>query len=67
VFNPKDLSHLKYHIYAIIFGLVSSLISIVIEDIGITVSMNTAKYFNSVLKVVAQLEALYWSSYMFTF
>ena len=38
VFNPKDLSHLKYHIYAIIFGLISSLISIIIEDIGITVS-----------------------------
>eukprot|EP00347_Sterkiella_histriomuscorum_P011805 403371031 len=36
VFNPKDLSHLKYHIYAIIFGLIASLISIIIEDIGIT-------------------------------
>lgn len=37
VFNPKDLSHLKYHIYAIISGLIASLISIIIEDIGITV------------------------------
>jgi hypothetical protein len=36
VFNPKDLSHLKYHFYAIMFGLVFSMFSIIIEDIGIT-------------------------------
>jgi hypothetical protein len=38
VFNPKDLSHLKYHFYAIMIGLVFSMFSIVFEDIGITVS-----------------------------
>ena len=40
VFNPKDLSHLKYHFYAIMTGLFFSMFSIVIEDIGITVSSN---------------------------
>lgn len=37
VFNPKDLSHLKYHFYAIMIGLVFAMLSIIIEDIGITV------------------------------
>ncbi len=37
VFNPKDLSHLKYHFYAIMFGLIFSMVSIITEDIGITV------------------------------
>ena len=37
VFNPKDLSHLKYHFFAIMMGLFFSLLSIIIEDIGITV------------------------------
>ena len=37
VFNPKDLSHLKYHFYAIMTGLFFSMFSIIIEDIGITV------------------------------
>lgn len=36
VFNPKDLSHLKYHFYAIMFGLSASMLSIIFEDIGIT-------------------------------
>lgn len=36
VFNPKDLSHLKYHFYAIMFGLFFSMFSIIVEDIGIT-------------------------------
>lgn len=36
VFNPKDLSHLKFHFYAIMFGLLFSMFSIIIEDIGIT-------------------------------
>ena len=40
VFNPKDLSHLKYHFYAIMTGLFFSLFSIIIEDIGITVCYN---------------------------
>lgn len=39
VFNPKDLSHLKYHFYAIMTGLFFSMFSIVIEDIGITVKL----------------------------
>ena len=37
VFNPKDLSHLKYHFYAIMIGLSFSMLAIIIEDIGITV------------------------------
>ena len=37
VFNPKDLSHLKYHFYAIMAGLLFSMFSIIVEDIGITV------------------------------
>jgi hypothetical protein len=37
VFNPKDLSHLKYHFYAIMAGLFFSMLAIIIEDIGITV------------------------------
>ena len=37
VFNPKNLSHLKYHFYAILTGLIFSMFSIIIEDIGITV------------------------------
>ena len=36
VFNPKDLSHLKFHFYAIMCGLFFSMFSIVVEDIGIT-------------------------------
>ena len=40
VFNPKDLSHLKYHFYAIMTGLFFSMFSIVIEDIGITVILS---------------------------
>ena len=36
VFNPKDLSHLKFHFYAIMIGLLFSMFSIIIEDIGIT-------------------------------
>ena len=40
VFNPKDLSHLKYHFYAIMTGLFFSMFSIIIEDIGITVSQS---------------------------
>jgi hypothetical protein len=36
VFNPKDLSHLKYHFYAIMCGLFFSMFSIIVEDIGIT-------------------------------
>jgi len=36
VFNPKDLSHIKYHFYAIMVGLFFSMFSIIIEDIGIT-------------------------------
>jgi hypothetical protein len=36
VFNPKDLSHIKYHFYAISAGLVFSLLAIIIEDIGQT-------------------------------
>ncbi len=37
VFNPSDLSHLKYHFYAIMGGLLFSMFSIIVEDIGITV------------------------------
>ena len=40
VFNPKDLSHLKYHFYAIMTGLFFSMFSIIIEDIGITVTLS---------------------------
>lgn len=40
VFNPKDLSDLKYHFYAIMIGLLFSMFSIIIEDIGITVKNN---------------------------
>ena len=36
VFNPKDLSHLKFHFYAIMCGLLFAMFSIVVEDIGIT-------------------------------
>lgn len=36
VFNPKDLSHLKFHFYAIMCGLFFSMFSIIVEDIGIT-------------------------------
>ena len=36
VFNPKDLSHLKFHFYAIMTGLFFSMFAIIIEDIGIT-------------------------------
>jgi hypothetical protein len=36
VFNPKDLSHIKYHFYAIGAGLVFSLLAVIIKDIGQT-------------------------------
>ena len=39
MFNPTDLSHLKYHFYAIMGGLLFSMFSIIVEDIGITVSI----------------------------
>jgi hypothetical protein len=39
VFNPKDLSHLKYHFYAILTGLIFSMFAILVEDIGITVRL----------------------------
>ena len=44
VFNPKDLSHLKYHFYAIMCGLFFSMFSIIIEDIGITVILMLSYY-----------------------
>ena len=38
VYNPKEISHKKYHFYSIITGLFFSMISIIIEDIGVDVS-----------------------------
>lgn len=49
VFNPKDLSHLKYHFYAIMIGLVFAMLSIIIEDIGITVSIYFICFINFIV------------------
>jgi hypothetical protein len=62
VFNPKDLSHLKYHFYAIMFGLIFSMVSIITEDIGITVDF--LAHFYSASKAVEQPEDQCLSSSM---
>lgn len=62
VFNPKDLSHLKYHFYAIMWGLAFSMFSIIVEDIGITVSFYFIFKFNPFI-VLWKL----WYSQRFTF
>ncbi len=38
VYNPKEISHTKYHFYAVIIGLIFSMTSVIIEDISLDVS-----------------------------
>lgn len=58
VFNPKDLSHLKYHFYAIVIGLFFSLFSIIVEDFGITVIYEILTYI--VFWKLRNLERIYF-------
>lgn len=39
VYNPKEISHIKYHFYAVITGLFFSMLAIIIEDIGLDVKL----------------------------
>ena len=64
VFNPKDLSHLKCDFYAIMTGLCFSMLDIISEDIGITVTLSNKYIHFSVLVHVAQLKDQFSPFYM---